>query len=330
MTWSVFAWLLAQLEPPLLSTVDAMSGAMVSYVRPALQWGLIAYMAGKMLLMAIKPGREEMAEWETTLLLFAVVFFVAANVSGYTTYVRTLFLTTLPNDLGSAITGASGNVPLSGALFDGIWNKAWAAGLLAYRNLPFSVKAIVLGVVIILFWGVALIATAVEFFVWFGSRVVLALLIGVGPLFVALAAFPFLRRIFERWLGAVLSCILLQVFSVALLTLVVGAENKLIAMMTTTASDNPIAQLQMLFGGILLFVVCALIAKRLPGLAEAIGGGVAFEAMAIGRTAQGAVMGAAVGGVAGAAAGAMAATKGATQAIRARMNPAGKSMSDNA
>jgi type IV secretion system protein VirB6 len=136
------------------------------------------------------------------------------------------------------------------------------------------------------------------------AQFALALLVAVGILFAALFPFTASRAYFDRWLSACLSMILLQVFIVAILTILTSAESAVIAQLATHngtfTSGDEIAQIQILFGGLLLFIVAGVAAYRLPGLAEAVGGGVVVDVAGFGGAAYAAAAGAAgmLGGLA--------------------------------
>ena len=66
----------------------------------------------------------------------------------------------------------------------------------------------------------------------------------------------------------------MQILSITLLSLLTRTENMTIAQIANNGSGNEIAQLQLLLCGTMLFVVCAMLASQLPGIATGIAGGV--------------------------------------------------------
>jgi type IV secretion system protein VirB6 len=258
-----------------------MIAALVAWVRPALQYGLIAYMSGRLLWKAVTHSAEPFSEMEALLIKGAVALYIAANAAAYTGYVRDLLLYGLPSEINQAIAGATGGQPITAAIFDDVWNKAWVSGLAVYRNLSWT--QIGLQFLVVVYWVVALLAVAAGFLIWLKAFVFLALLIATGPIFIGLFLFPALRGVTRGWLGSVLSNVILQIFSVALLVILLAAETELVARIARPGSANEIVQIQMLLGGMLLFVVCGWLALQLPGLAATIGGGFSADAGFLGH-----------------------------------------------
>ena len=71
-----------------------------------------------------------------------------------------VFLHTIPDGLGNALNGTIGSGAITGGTqFDDIWNGAWKAGLVVYKNLPeWSMKGAFLALAVIAFWVSAFIA----------------------------------------------------------------------------------------------------------------------------------------------------------------------------
>jgi len=334
--WTFFSWIFQQIIPPVVSSVQAIISALSAYVAPVLLVAIGAYLAGRLIMLAYSPTQEPIGVFMKTLMKCAIAYWIVASAATYNQYLGTLLLTTLPTEITRVVSGASGSnlTQLQGQVFDDIWGKAWSAGLVVYRNIPsYSFKGLGLEIVVIIYWFVGLICIAIGFMVFIVAQFALALLVAVGIMFAALYPFSASRAYFDRWLSACLTMILLQVFIVAVLTILTSAESAVIAQLATHngsfSSGDEIAQVQILFGGLLLFLVAGIAAYRLPGLAEAVGGGVVVDvatfggaAYVAGASAAGLLSGAVAGGVGMAAAGASR----SVNAIDA-MSPTGPSLS---
>ena len=305
--WTFFSWIFQQVIPPVISSVQAIISALSAYCAPVLLAAIGAYLAGRLIMLAYAPTQEPIGVFMKTLTKCAIAYWIVASAATYNQYLGTLLLTTLPTEITRVVSGASGGklASLQGQVFDDIWGKAWSAGLAVYRNIPsYSFKGLGLELVVVLFWFVGLICIAIGFMVFLVAQFALALLVAVGILFAALFPFTASRAYFDRWLSACLSMILLQVFIVAILTILTSAESAVIAQLATHngtfTSGDEIAQIQILFGGLLLFIVAGVAAYRLPGLAEAVGGGVVVDVAGFGGAAYAAAAGAAgmLGGLA--------------------------------
>jgi hypothetical protein len=125
-----------------------------------------------------------------------------------------------------------------------------------------------------------------------------------------------------------ISMILLQVFVVTLLVVLTGAENALLANIATAGGGNPIAQIQVLFGAIILFIIAAVIVVQLPGAATALAGGMHFHANSLARATFGKAVSLGQSGVSGARQLAGSAGKAAQRRLTAGRTP-GPSLSSS-
>jgi type IV secretion system protein VirB6 len=279
MNWTLFANIANQVEPPLLNAVSAVTDTLLSGVAGPFKAAMVLYVA--MVGLMIISGRitEPLRDtWARLAKGAAVAFFLTAGA--YNQYIRDLFLNGIPNDIVDAITGAAGG-SVDAAAFDHVWNKAFAGGLAVWKNLGTFDFGLMF--VICIYWLAAAVATAFGFLVWLVSHVLLGLFVAIGPLIVGMFLFPATRSIFERWIGALLSMIFLQIFIVTLLVVLIGAENALLANMTSAGGGNTIAQIQVLFGAIILFIIASVIVVQLPGAAAALAGGMHFHANSLAR-----------------------------------------------
>ena len=332
MNWTLFAWLFDHLDTPAVAFVNEAVAALSAHVAPIMRWGIVAYVAGQMIIVAYSPSSEPLTGFLRILIRCAIAYWIVASAVNYNEYFGTVLRQTLPTEIGNVVAGTTGAPPLEGATFDGIWNKAWAAGLAVYRNLPWTIKAIGLTICIAIYWIAAIVCIGISFLVYLGADLILALLIAVGILFVALLPFSATRPYFDRWMSACLSMVLLKIFIVTLLSLLIRAENETMLAIATSGmgagwdSGTEIAQLQLLFGGLLLFFICGAVAKQLPSVAIAVTGGVVADAHAFGPVAI-----AAAGRVGGMASRAYAASVAAREpAVTSRTTvatPTGRSLS---
>lgn len=350
--WTVFADLLALIEPPLVGAVDAMAGALTGNVAQILRWGVMLYLAGYLLGQVLSPAANPLSEIERRLIRGAVAFAVATNLATYTTYVKDVALA-LPEQIAGTVTGAvSGGAP-SGTAFDAVWNKAFVGGLAVYNTLAHT--EIALQGLVVLYWIAALVAIGGGFVLWVAAKVFLYLLLGLGPLFVAMLAFPLTQNWFQGWLNAIITSVVGQVLVVALLVILTSAENELIGRIVEATSTPPatgraarglsvtgegwtpgspangqgIKAIQMLLGGVLLFGVCLPLVYQIPGIARSIGQGAAFHGAAAVSSLAGMARGAANAGMTAltGAPGAVAAAGATAGRVLGHIRPAGVSLS---
>lgn len=271
--WTIFASLFDQIGPVVLSSTDAMATALQAWVRQYIIAGVTLFVLASLVCASVHGKTDNPlndAVWQTLIGAFAL--YLAGGMAGYGPMVRDILLNGISREIGMAMSSSLGNRPVSGALFDEIWNRAWLAGLAVFRNLPWSGAGIALGGLVVLYWLIAIIATVVAFMVWLQSYLFVAVLVGVGPIFVGLFAFPWFRGIFWGWLRTALANVVLQILAVALLTLLLGAMTRIMAILAVPPVGivNEISQLKTLLGGVVLFLGCGWLAAQLPGTAAAI------------------------------------------------------------
>ena len=97
--------------------------------------------------------------------------------------------------------------------------------MIVYDNLPsVSLKGVSLSFCVFLFWGVALAAVAVGFLMFLASSVLMALLVAIGPIFIACALWPASRAFFSGWIASCVSTLTAQILVVALMSLMLQVE----------------------------------------------------------------------------------------------------------
>lgn len=277
---AIFQYIFDQIETPLLASVSSIVSTLISYASAPVQTALVIYVALTGL-MVMRGSGESMSGLLGRAVKLSLIAWFATNGSVYAEWVQQFFLTTLPTDITNALSGVSGGSAVGANSFDAIWNKAFASGLQVWKLLgTFDIGE---SIVVVVFWAAAMLACVLTFAIWFLSHVLLALFVAVGPLLIGLVLFPATRAIFERWIGAMISCVLLQVFTVIMVTLTLGVEAQIVSQIAAYTGTNPFEQIQMLFCAVIFFVFAALIAFQLPGAATALAGGMHFHTAALMR-----------------------------------------------
>ncbi len=279
MNWSLFADIATQIEDPLLKAVSGVSDTLISGVAGPFRAAMILYVA--MVGLMIMSGRmtEPLRDtWGRLAKGAAVAFFLSAGA--YNQYVRDLFLNGIPNDIVNAITGAAGG-SVNAAAFDHVWNKAFAGGLAVWKNLgrfDFGLMFII-GV----YWLAAAVATSFGFSGLAGFSHSARSLRGhrtTDRRHVPVPCDTFDLRAVDR--------------RIAVHDLPTGlhrhpaggadrCRERLACQHHQRRWGNPIAQIQVLFGAIILFIIASVIVVQLPGAATALAGGMHFQANALAR-----------------------------------------------
>lgn len=274
--FTIFARAYEALSLPLQNSVNAIIDALLNYLHGPMKAFIVFWLAATAIAMALAPDGWPIQRFFTNVLRAAVVYFLVANAGNFTHYVSNMLLVTIPQEIGLALTNAvgGGGTPTAG-IFDQIWNKAYAAGLICYSHLPNTFKGALLCIVVFAFWVAALIAVGLCFLFWTVSFVLLSLVVSLGPIFVSLALFPVTRRFFEGWLSAAVGAITTQTLVVALLVIMIRVEQEgLDRIVRAPANSNEIGTLGALLGVGALLGICAYMVKQIPSISVGISGGV--------------------------------------------------------
>lgn len=160
---------------------------------------------------------EPVIDFAVRSLKLALIYMLATTVA-YSSWVTDPLFHTLPDTLTQAISGAA--TPDVGAAFDEFFNRAAYLGQKIAQtggalNWP---PYLMSGAVYI----VGAIAAAVGFGVVLIAKVALALLVALGPIFVACALFEASRRFFFGWLSQAVNYVILMALIVTIFQLILS------------------------------------------------------------------------------------------------------------
>lgn len=285
--WQVFAYIVSQVETPLVSAVSEVVNAFLSFVAAPLKVALVLYIALTGILIIRGEANEAGSALLGRFIKLGLVVWILTGSGAYQQYVYDFFFTILPQGLANALTSSGGASAIDANSFDQVWIKAWRAGLEVWKTLNWT--DIGEKLIVILFWAAAILSTVFAFAIWLISRVLLALYIALGPLLIGLVLFPATRSIFERWIGSLISCVILQITTIVLLYIVLAVEQKVVGQVALMGSVDTMAMIQVLLAGVIFFAVAAFVAFQLPGVASSLSGGLHFHSGAIARAAQTAI-----------------------------------------
>ncbi len=294
--WHFFQALMGQLTALVQGAGDSMLNGALSYARATVLAAIVAWIAFKAIMVA--NGFAPLNEIYRDLVRAAVVVFLLQSAATYNQYVGNLAVV-IPTEVSTALAtiGVNGNVA-NGAAFDDVWNAAAKAGLTVFEHIPkYSLSSIPLWFAVIVFLAVALVAVGVSFLIYLASTVLLLLLLKTGPLFVALFAFSISAKFASGWVAAVVSAILTQIFTVAILILFIGTEQATVVRITQTVTGGALAnfidEIVTLGEAALLMCLIASLVKQAPSFAGSIAHGVFQNVSSLVGTAEN-VAGAAV------------------------------------
>ena len=139
------------------------------------------------------------------------------NASEYQTYVTNIFFDVLPREISQALN--TGTAPIA-STFDSLLDKGQqcAKEIWAGASWPIDIVSGTSGMLVI---GASFIVAAIGYIVSLYARLALAIVLAIGPIFVALAMFQATRRFTEAWIGQLANFVILQVLVVAIGSLLI-------------------------------------------------------------------------------------------------------------
>jgi type IV secretion system protein VirB6 len=186
-----------------------------------------------------------------------------ATTAAYSTYVTTPLFHTLPDSLTQAISGSS--TPDVGTAFDQFFSRAnYLGAKIGKTATPVDLLPLLIAGAVFV---VGALAAALGFGVVLLAKVALALIIALGPIFVACALFDASRRFFFGWLSQAVNYVVLFALVITILQLILAM---VAARWSDIDSQDPTT------GG-LIFVAVSLLAAifflQVPAIAAGIAGG---------------------------------------------------------
>ena len=208
--------------------------------------------------------QDPILEFAFRAMKLAIIVMLVKNAGEYQTYVTNIFFDVLPREIAQALN--SGTTP-SASTFDSLLDKGQASATDIWSRASWPVD-IVTGVGGIMVIGASFLVAGIGYVVSLYARLALAIVLAIGPIFIALAMFQSTRRFTEAWIGQLANFVILQVLVVAIGSLLISCIDS-----TFTAID---AYTDVLMRPIALCAICIAalyVFYQLPSIASALASG---------------------------------------------------------
>ncbi|MCL1079065.1 type IV secretion system protein [Parashewanella spongiae] len=272
-TSNLYQSIFHMVDKSLNNYVQQGSARMIEFLVPVFTSMMIIWVAIWGYSLIFGRSEQPLQEGYYRILRIGFILTLGLTVGRYNqTVVR--FLSETPQLLASVISGGHSQdaATLLDHLFSQIFtlaDNAWRQGGVMDGN--FGMYFLAIAVLLI---GSCL-TLIVAFFILL-SKVMVSILLAIGPAFFVLLLFQATQRFFESWLGMVLNfgfILLLGVASGQLMTSVATSYLEQIAHNHSTIST--LSDSSMLC---IVLALCILVMKQIPAMASALGGGVAIAA----------------------------------------------------
>lgn len=262
--FTVFEFLDRQFTTPLQQFISSGTTGISSWITAPLTAALSLYIILYGYLVLRGHVQDPIMEFAFRGIKLVIILTLVRSSGDYQFYVSNIFFETLPLELSQALN--SGGAP-SASTFDGLLDKGQMAAndIWARASWPIDPLSSFAGLMIIV---VTFIVASIGYVVSLYARVALAVVLALGPIFIALALFQSTRRFTEAWLGQLANYVILQVLVVAVGSLLVGS---FATMFTTIESYEDVLMRPIAVGAIGL--ASFYIFYQLPGIASALASG---------------------------------------------------------
>ncbi len=205
---------------------------------------------------------EPVVDFAIRSLKLALIYFLATT-SAYATWVTDPLFHGLPDTLARAVSGGSAGDP--GADFDAFLSHAgYLAGTISETATPVNIGPWFVSATV---YFVGALAAALGFGVVMIAKIALALLIALGPIFIACSLFEATRRYFFGWLGQAINYLILFALILTVFQLVLSL---IASQWPQIDTGNAMA------GGLAFIALCllgAIFFLQTPAIAAGIAGG---------------------------------------------------------
>ena len=220
---------------------------------------------------------EPITDGITRIVRLTVITSIAINLGLYNQFLGT-WLWQAPDALANYVASGYSN-PLTNTQFldtlmgqiydfgDAFWQKANASsGMLPLPDLGLTAVAL-------LIWAMGVVATAYAAFLLALSKMALAIILGVGPIFVLLTIFEGTKRFFDAWIGQALNYVFLTMLTAGAIKMMMTIIQSYLTAASGALADPSISQALPVIG---LCIMVFLVMMQLPSIGSALGGGVAI------------------------------------------------------
>ncbi len=262
--YQVFSFVDGQFKTPLETFISSGTSNIANWVTGPLTAALTLYVVLYGYLVLRGSVQEPILEFAFRAMKLAIIVMLVRNANQYQVYVADIFFETLPKELSQALN--TGTTP-SASTFDSLLDKGQkcAQEIWSHASWPVDIVTGTGGIMVI---GASVIVATIGYIVSLYARLALAIVLAIGPIFIALAMFQSTRRFTESWIGQLANFVILQILVVAVGSLLITCIDA-----TFTAIES---YTDLLMRPIALCAICLAafyVFYQLPGIASALAAG---------------------------------------------------------
>ena len=219
------------------------------------------------------------------LLGLVLILGLTTNAALYNQYVVGFLFEGLPDGLAAMaiqIAGTEG-AQVAPTTFGGeltvLWAEVWKVEGLAYQSLGINFRSAFEVLLMGLMIGAAAIGLAVSAVIHVIAKFFLLIVVLIGGAFVALAMFRYTRPFFDRWIGKVVSLVLLQFMAILVTAVTLAACGFFLSSVAGGENPDPMANLEAMAAVVVIFFCAGMTIYYSPQFAYSLGSGNSVSAM---------------------------------------------------
>jgi type IV secretion system protein VirB6 len=270
-----YSSLFTKLSGTLDTYVNSTSASIIEAITPVARTLVLIYICLWGWSMIRGVIEEPITDAVSRLVRLSIIVAIATTGGYYATYLSD-WIWNSPDAMASYIAGDSGVTNVN--FLDTLWIKVYDYGVVYFAKAKADRMGFMPDFTLALagagIWGAGVLATGYAAFLLVLSKIALAILLGIGPLFVLLLIFEPTKQFFNAWLGQALNYVILTMLTAAAIKLIFTLLD---AYLPATAPVDP--SLSDAISAIALFGIAFLVLLQLPSQASALGGGVAVSTL---------------------------------------------------
>lgn len=253
----------------------------IAAISPVAYTMLLIYMALWGWSMMRGVIQEPVTDGIARILKLTTVVVIALNLGHYNTYLGD-FLWNSPDALASVVTGGAAT-PISSIQFlDQLLSKMFDYGTAyydaAFANSSYGIPALGKLTAAVLIWLAGILVTGYGAFLYALSKMALAIILGVGPIFVLLAMFEPTKRFFDAWIGQALNYVFMVMLTAAAASLILAILQAYLGS-GSAASAMSTTEIVGVIPAVVFSLIGLLVLMQVAPMASALGGGVAIASL---------------------------------------------------
>ena len=210
----------------------------------------------------------------TRIIKVALVVGILTSSGLFTTYVQTLFITTIPNWVATAVGGSQASITSTPATFDNMWQVTEHTVETVAKQI--AIYDVVDSVSLALIELALMVLLIVTFAIYEFAIIVTGIIVAIGPVVIVGYLFEATKVVTHRWIGVLITYSLLTLLiNITLNAVLIGEKNFMREILTQQTSGVAAVpeELKILIELAMFFAMGAFIIISLPAIAATIGGG---------------------------------------------------------